>query len=89
MTPIALLLGLCGIVLAAAGLLRGYAVARQVIAPLIHQGDPTRAAIEALRPLPFRPKVRTVASRAVVSMGWLGVSLYGLYLVVHATAVAA
>jgi len=89
MTPVAFILGLCGVVLTAAGLLRSYAVARQAIAPLLHQGDPTRAAIEALRPLPFRPRVRTVASRAMLSMGWLFVSLYGLYLVVRATAVAA
>ena len=89
MTPVALLLGLCGIVLAVVGLLRSYAVARRAIAPLVHQGDPTRAAIEALRPFPLRPKVRTVASRALVSIGWLAVSLYGLYLIVQATVVAA
>jgi hypothetical protein len=89
MTAVALVLALCGVVLTAVGLLRSYAVARQAIAPLIHQGDPTRAAIEALRPLLLRPKVRTVASRAMVSMGWLAVSLYGLYLVVRASAVAA
>lgn len=89
MTAVALILALSGLVLTVVGLLRSYAVARQAIAPLIHQGDPTRAAIEALRPLPFRPKVRTVASRAVVSMGWLALSLYGLYLVVRATSVAA
>jgi hypothetical protein len=87
MTPVALVLGACGLVLMIVGLLRSYLVARTAIAPLIHQGDPTRAAIEALRPLPFRPKFRTVLIRALVSMGWLALSLYGLYLVVRASVV--
>ena len=84
MSAVAVILFACGVVLAAVGLIRSYAVARQVIAPLVHQGDPTRAAIEALRPLPLRPKVRTAVVRALVSMAWLVVSLYGLYFVVRA-----
>lgn len=84
MSAAALVLFTCGLVLAGIGLVRGYAVARQAIAPLVHQGDPTRAAIEALRPLPFRPKVRTVVVRAVIAIGWLAISLYGLYFVVRA-----
>ena len=88
MSGVALVLGTCGLVLTVVGLLRSYLVARTAIAPLIHQGDPTRAAIEALRPLPVRPKFRTVLLRALVSMGWLALSLYGLYLVVRASALA-
>lgn len=84
MSAVALVLGACGLVLTLIGLVRSYAVARQAIAPLIHQGDPTRAAIEAMRPLPLRPKFRTALVRAVTSMGWLALSLYGLYFVVRA-----
>jgi hypothetical protein len=74
----------CGFVLVVVGLARSYLLARQAIAPLVHQGDPTRAAIEALRPLPMRPRFRTAALRAVMSMAWLVISLYGLYFVVRA-----
>ena len=89
MNPVALVLGASGLVLTVVGLMRSYVVARTALAPLIHQGDPTRAAVEALRPLPFRPKFRTVLTRALVSMAWLGLSLYGLYLLVRASALPA
>jgi hypothetical protein len=42
-----------------------------------------------MRPLPFRPKVRTVVTRALVSMGWLAIALYGLYFVVRAGSIPA
>ncbi|HEX8941395.1 MAG TPA: hypothetical protein VF763_14705 [Candidatus Limnocylindrales bacterium] len=71
----------CGIVLAAVGTWRSYAVARQVVAPLVHEGDPTRQAIEARRPLPLRPRVQVAARRLAVSLGWLLVAFYGLYLI--------
>ena len=74
----------CGFVLVVVGLVRSYSLVRQAIAPLIHQGDPTRAAIEALRPLPMRPRFRVAAMRAVMAMAWLVISLYGLYFVVRA-----
>ena len=61
--------------------LRGYALARRALEPFAHEGDPTRTAIEALRPLPFRPRVRTFAQRVLLAVGWLLVALYGLYMV--------
>ena len=76
-----------GLVLAGVGIWRSYLAARQVMAPLAHRGDPTRSRIESLRPLPLRPKVRTAAARTLISMGWLAIALYGLYLVVRGQAV--
>ncbi len=58
------ILGLCGLIAAVVGAWRGYAVARQAIAPLVHGGDPTRTAIEATRPILERPRVRLVFRRA-------------------------
>ena len=64
------------------GIWRGYAYARRVVAPLVHEGEPTRARIEASRPLLLRPRVRMLAGRVALSIGWLGLGLYGLYLAV-------
>lgn len=75
------LLVACGIVLTVVGTWRSYAVARQALAPIVHEGDPTRQAIEAHRPLPLRPRVQLAARRVAVSVGWLLVAFYGLYLV--------
>ena len=88
MGALAFVLATCGFVLTAIAVWRSYASARQALAPLTHQGDPTRAALEALRPLPFRPKVRTVLSRVLLAMGWLAVALYGLYFVVRAGSIS-
>ena len=54
---------------------------------MAHDGDPTRTEIEAARPLVERPRVRLFARRAAVSLGWLAVAFYGLYLVVCGQAV--
>lgn len=62
------------------GAWRGYAVARQAIAPIVHAGDPTRTAIEATRPVYDRPRVRLFARRLAISIGWIAVALYGLFL---------
>jgi len=85
MTPVAtgVILVASGLVLAGMGLWRSYLMAREAVAPLTHQGDPTRSRIESLRPLPLRPKVRTAAARTLVSIGWLAVALYGLYFLVR------
>ena len=71
-----------GFILFAVGLVRGYAFARRAISPLVHDGEPTRTRIEASRPLLLRPRVRTFAGRVALSIGWLGLSFYGLYLAV-------
>jgi hypothetical protein len=85
MSPIAIVLVLTasGLALVAIGIWRGYALARRALEPLAHEGDATRTAIEALRPLPFRPRVRTFAQRVLLAVGWLMVALYGLYLIVR------
>ena len=77
---IGLVLVCCGALGVLLGASRGYAVARQAIAPLVHVGDPTRTAIEATRPLSERPRVRLFVRRLAVSIGWIAVALYGLFL---------
>ena len=74
----------CGLVLAAVGGWRGYGLARRAVAPLALAGEPTRTAIEALRPLPMRPRVRTFAARVAMSLGWLAVAFYGLFMIAAA-----
>jgi hypothetical protein len=75
-----------GAVLAVVGGWRGYGFARRALAPLIHDGEPTRTLVESLRPPPFRPRVRTMVSRVVLSVLWLGLAFYGLYLAVTGAA---
>ena len=70
----------CGAIGALAGLWRGYAVAREAIAPLIHAGEPTRTALEATRPFHARQRVRLFVRRLASSIAWIGVALYGLFL---------
>jgi hypothetical protein len=71
-----------GAALACIGGWRGYASARRALAPLIHEGEPTRARIEATRPFPMRPRVRMFAARVALSIGWLTLAFYGLFLAV-------
>ncbi len=80
MTPVSLVLELSGAIAALIGAWRSYMAARAAMAPLEHQGDPTRSAIEATRPFPMRPRVRLFARRASIAVGWLIVAMYGLYL---------
>jgi hypothetical protein len=76
-----LLLETCGIVAVAIGAWRSYAMAREALGPIIHQGDPTRTALEAGRPILARPRVRLFLRRVVLAVAWLVVAGYGLYLV--------
>ena len=76
----AIVLIVCGAVAAFVGTWRGYMVAREAIAPLVHEGDPTRTAIEATRPLLARTRVRLFARRVGVAVGWLAIAAYGLFL---------
>lgn len=76
-----------GVVLVISGLFavgygtwRGYAAARQAVLPLVREGDETRTLIEAARPVHERSRVRLAARNAGLSMLWLGVAMYGLYL---------
>jgi hypothetical protein len=69
-----------GLFLVAAGGVRSYALVREALSPLVHDGDPTRTAIEAMRPILERPRVRLFVKRVVLSLLWLVVATYGLYL---------
>ena len=71
----------CGAATIALASVRSYGLARRALAPLAHEGDPTRTAIEASRPLPMRPRVRRVARDVAGSVVWLAVAMYGLFLV--------
>ena len=73
---------LCGAVALVIGGWRSYACARAALAPIAHEGDPTRTAIEATRPLFMRSRVRLFARRVGVSIAWMLVAGYGLYLLV-------
>ncbi len=78
----------CGLVAATFGTWRGYANARDAFVSLARDGDPTRAAIEASRPMLARPRVRRFVRPAVVAMLWLAIATYGLLMVSFAGAIA-
>jgi hypothetical protein len=69
-----------GLAAAVLGTWRGYAVAREALAPLVHEGEPTRTVVEAAQPLHARSRVRLFARRVVVAVGWLIVGSYGVFL---------
>ena len=72
---------LTGLAAAAIGTWRGYANARLVLAPVVHDGEPTRTALEATQQVLARARVRRAARNLVTSLGWLAVAMYGLFLV--------
>ena len=76
-----LLLQTCGIVAVVIGGWRSYAMAREALGPVAHQGDPTRTALEAGRPILERTRARLFLRRVAISLAWLLVAGYGLYLV--------
>jgi hypothetical protein len=71
------------------GCLRGYAAARAALLPLVREGDPTRSLIEATRPVHARTRVRIAARNVVLAVLWLGIAMYGMYLVTVGLEVAA
>jgi hypothetical protein len=81
-------LQLCGLIAVVIAASRSYAVTREAVGPFVHEGDPTRTALEATRRMTDRPRVRLFARRLVVAMGWLGVAMYGLFLIVESQAAA-
>ena len=78
MTPLLLL---CGVTAVALGTWRGYVNAREALGPVVHDGEPTRTAIEAARPLLQRTRVRRFLRGLAASLAWLAVAMYGLFLV--------
>jgi hypothetical protein len=76
-------LQLCGVIAIVIAASRSYAATRQAVGPFVHEGDPTRTALEATRRITDRPRVRLFARRLVVAIGWLAVVMYGLFLIVE------
>jgi hypothetical protein len=75
------LLVTCGIVLSSVGSWSGYRNARDAVTPAARDGDPTRAAIDAARPLLARRTARRFARSLAVAVVWLALALYGIFLV--------
>lgn len=74
------LLTTCGVILAEIGTWSGYRTTSDAIAPLGRQSDPTRSAIDAVRPLHARIAVRRFARSAAFAAGWLVLALCGPFL---------
>jgi hypothetical protein len=70
-----------GLIAAAIGVWRGYSAARLALAPLVHDGEPTRTAVEAGRPVLARPRVRLFARRVAESLVWTLLAFYGLFMI--------
>ena len=81
----AFVLILCGSTALTIGVYRSVVIARAALGPIVHDGDPTRSAIDETRPIHERERVRRAAARVVGSLGWLAVAMYGLYLVARAS----
>ena len=82
------LLQLCGVIAVVIGASRSYAATRRAVSPLVHDGDPTRTAIESTRRVTDRPRVRLFARRVVLAVGWLGVAMYGLFMIAESQVAA-
>jgi hypothetical protein len=75
-----ILLATCGLTALVLGSWRSYAVARDALGPIVHDGEPTRTRLEADWPIYRRSRVRRFVRRVVVSVGWLSIAMYGLFL---------
>ncbi len=76
----ALVLILSGTYALAWGLVRGYLSARAAVLPMLGDGEPTRGAIEASRPVYERTRVRAAMRHTAFAVIWLAVAVYGLFL---------
>ena len=70
----------CGLIVVAIATWRSYALAREAVAPLVHEGEPTRTALEAARPVHARFRIRLFVRRVFAAVAWIVVALYGLFL---------
>ncbi len=77
---LALVAIVCGAVGALGATFVAYEHARRAIGPFLQEGEPTRTAIEAARPLASRTRVRLFARHAALAVAWLVIALYGLWL---------
>ncbi len=76
-----------GLVATVVGTWRGYVNARDALGPVVHGGEPTRTALEGEQRVLDRPRVRRFLRNAAVSLGWLAIAMYGLFLISTAEAV--
>jgi hypothetical protein len=83
-----ILLTACGLTALVLGAWRSYAVARDALGPILHDGEPTRTTLEAASPIYRRSRVRRFVRRVVVSVGWLSIAMYGLFLLTVGVGVA-
>ncbi len=72
---------LAGLFTVVYGSWRGYLAARSAALPFVREGDETRSLVEAAQPVHERARVRFAIRHAGLSLLWLGVAMYGLYLV--------
>ena len=75
-----ILLTVCGLTALVLGAWRSYAVARDALDPIVRAGEPTRTRVEGSWPIHRRSRVRRFVRRVVVSVGWLSIAMYGLFL---------
>lgn len=78
--PMGSIVVVCGLIVLAIGGWRGYTLAREALGPFVHEGEPTRTAIEAVRPVHARFRVRLFVRRVISAVGWIVVALYGVFL---------
>jgi hypothetical protein len=76
----ALVLVCTGLVAIAAGTWYGYAASRSALVPFVREGEPTRAHVEATMPVHERSRVRRAVRSVVAAVIWIGIALYGMYL---------
>jgi hypothetical protein len=69
-----------GLFLLAWGCWRGYLAARSALLPLVREGDSTRSLVDATRPIHARTRVRLAVRNVGLSLLWLGLAMYGMYL---------
>ena len=78
MSLLAVVAVLCGVIVAVGATAASYDHVRSAVRPLLEDGEPTRAAIDATRPFAARTRVRLFARHAGRAVAWLVVVLYGL-----------
>jgi hypothetical protein len=80
---------LSGVFAVSYGSWHGYLAARSALLPFVRQGDETRTLVEAAQPVHERARVRLAVRNVGLSLVWLGVAMYGLYLATVGMAVGA
>jgi hypothetical protein len=78
---------LSGVFATVYGSWRGYLAARSAVLPFVREGDETRSLVEAAQPVHERARVRVAIRHVGLSLFWLAVAMYGLYLATVAMAV--